>query len=743
LSFEGVFSLPDDGPRLVALVASLAAAGLLPRLLGRRSTLWPTVVAPLLAALLSAGYVTYYLRGGPRIIDATTYWLQARALSEGMIAWPLGEPEQAVLGRFLLRTTVDGQAAVTGIFPPGYPAVLALGFALGVPLAVGPVIAAALVLATVHLCRQVLRRGPDHWRAQEPTLVNGVAALSVTCAALRYHTADTMSHGLAALWLTVALGWLLRAGDPVAAPSTAAAATSRAGLGPVPIPGWMLDRGRRLTPAVVIGLCGGGLLATRPASALALAVTAGVGLAVVPETRRLLRWPNAVAATLAAIPGVALWLGHGQTATGELGLPAQSAYYALSDGPPGCFRYGFGAGIGCVGEHGAFVRHNLPDGFYGVAEALGTTLRRLKLHLADTLNVAPLFPVVVIGAIHGWRVPAARVLAIAVPAVILGYAPFYFDGNYPGGGARMFADILPVEHVLAVLGLVALSRPPSGSGARPARGPTLVWVASATLGLGLLGFAVRGGAAHAQLRDREGGQPMFEPAVVTEHDGGNALLLLDTDHGFNLAHDPTGRIAVARHHGDDLDRLTWEAHGRPAVLRYRYTWPATGPARAWLEPVTFDPGATERRQLTVQGESLWPPAAQGDGWAWPSYTAEACVSGGQVLALYPSQPGRLATTRVRLPASLGGRTIEPRVVALAGAPAAHAPAPPQDGQPAAILVLYDGSSAVHRWSLDHLAPGRCALLAPGRLPSEPQQLSLELRAKRPIAIDSLIFGEKR
>ncbi len=36
---------------------------------------------------------------------------------------------------------------------------------------------------------------------------------------------------------------------------------------------------------------------------------------------------------------------------------------------------------------------------------------------------------------------------------VLAYAPFYFDGDYPGGGARFFADILPLEHVLVGLAL--------------------------------------------------------------------------------------------------------------------------------------------------------------------------------------------------------------------------------------------------------------------------------------------------
>jgi len=36
-----------------------------------------------------------------------------------------------------------------------------------------------------------------------------------------------------------------------------------------------------------------------------------------------------------------------------------------------------------------------------------------------------------------------------VLGVMLAYVPFYFDGSYPGGGARLFADVLPLEHVLA------------------------------------------------------------------------------------------------------------------------------------------------------------------------------------------------------------------------------------------------------------------------------------------------------
>src|SRR6185503_18776266 len=63
-------------------------------------------------------------------------------------------------------------------------------------LATGPVIAAALVLATFALCKELFGR-------------NDIALLgalfSTISAALRYHTADTMSHGWSALLMTLVL----------------------------------------------------------------------------------------------------------------------------------------------------------------------------------------------------------------------------------------------------------------------------------------------------------------------------------------------------------------------------------------------------------------------------------------------------------------------------------------------------------------------------------------------------------
>ncbi len=144
------------------------------------------------AALLSAGYLHHYLRGGPRIIDATSYFLEARALSEGYFAFPVPDPSGSFRGRFLL--TPPEATTLTVLFPPGYPALLlALGFWWAHPWRWAPSWQRALTWVTARAGARTVRQSRCRSLA---------ATLSVLCAALRYHTADTMSHGWAAMLLS-------------------------------------------------------------------------------------------------------------------------------------------------------------------------------------------------------------------------------------------------------------------------------------------------------------------------------------------------------------------------------------------------------------------------------------------------------------------------------------------------------------------------------------------------------------
>jgi hypothetical protein len=620
--------LPRDPAQWLALglaLAVLAAARPLVREAAR-----PRLFAGLcaLSALaLSAAYVVVYLRGGPRIVDAGSYFLEARAISEGLLSFPLPAPETSILGRFLVRSEHPDGAHAAVIFPPGYPAVLALGFLAGAPLAVGPILAAAIAVATFDLARSVAGGAPG-----SPSIPQLAALFSVACAALRYHTADTMSHGLAALCVAASLALAFRARD---------AERER-----------LLRRAAALAAAA--GLAAGWLFATRPVSALALAAPLGLALLRGAPTGAIRRLALALAA--GAIPGVILFFAHQHAATGAWGASSQRLYYAVSDGPEGCFRYGFGAGVGCLGEHGDFVRAGLPNG-YGLVEAAGTTLRRLKMHLVDPGNLEPLALLVPLGAWTARRDPRGRVLGLAVVAQILAYVPFYFDGNFPGGGGRFYADVLPLEHVLAavaVAGFAARRRAPER------------WAAGA-VALALAGFAIRAGFDHAELRDREGGRPAFEPAELARAGVAGGLVFVDSDHAFDLGFDPGRRTAldVVRYHGDALDRFAWEARGRPPAVLYRFGLAVDGAGVSSIQHVAFPP---EDGPLLVEGESLWPPLAQHGGWALPEWAAGTCASGSRWLGLHAADDRAPASVTVGLPARwLAGRAVTVRVAVSAGA----------------------------------------------------------------------------
>jgi hypothetical protein len=628
---------PDDAAKLAAALAVVAllcaltgrgrsVLGLGPTPLPRTLFLWITAFS---AALLSVAYVAFYLRGGPRIVDATTYFLQGRALSHGDIAWPVLEPSSSFRGRFLLyrEPSGGGDGMMAGIFPPGYPLLLALGFGMGAPMVVGPALAAALVVATYRLARTVARA--QDMPGTSPDLVESIARsaalLSIVSGALRYHTADTMSHAAAALGIALALDAALR---------------------------------RRI---VIAGLLVGAIVATRPVSAVAVGI---VGLVVV------LRLPRNETAgvvvrkfVLAMLPGVLFLLVAQHAATGAWFTSSQRMYYATSDGPPGCF--GAGAGAGCLHEHGEFVAARLAKGF-GVVAAAGATLRRLRMHLLDVANLEPLALLVLVPLARARDAARRSPVALAAVAVVglqmLAYAPFYFDGNYPGGGARLFADVLPIEHVLVAVAVARLVSP-----ARHLR------AAFAVLTLALAGFAVHAAFEHVLLADRDGGRPMFEPDLLARSNVTAGLVFIDTDHGFALAHDPEARIkngvVVARLRNDDHDRMLFDALDHPPTFLYKFEIPPAGappsplPAQAQAVPVVvpWAPPASGE-SLRFEAEADWPVLAQSGGVAMPVF-ADSCASGARGLMLLPTPLAGHASATLTVPVPQAGRySIAIRIV---------------------------------------------------------------------------------
>ncbi len=574
--------LPPDGVAWAALIAApLLALGLALHEKGRgvlSGLAKPRVLRPVLAfsaALLSAGYIAYYLRYGPRIVDATSYYLQARAMAAGYFAFPVPAPLGSFDGRFLLPRDAS---TLSVIFPPGYAAILALGFRVHAPLMVGPVLAALLVLTTYELALELSGR---------TDVASVAAALSTLCAALRYHTADTMSHGLCALLLSAGALCAMR---------------------------------RTRWRALVSGLCVGWLFATRPVSGL---VGLLLALCLLERSARPLLWFG-----LGLLPGIALLLAYQHAATASYWSSTQLAYYALADGPPGCFRYGFGPGIGCLFEHGEYVRARLPHG-YGLLEAASVSVRRLAVHSIDIANAAPLSALCFVGAWQGRRDTRVRAVFGACLGLMLAYAPFYFDGSYPGGGARLFADVLPLEHVLLALALVRLQ-----------------WQAFA-LPLSLLGFAIHGSFAHRALAEREGGRPMYESDTLARAGVDHGLVFVDTDHAFNLGHEPgqldaQHHLVVARYEHDAHDYELWVRLARPAS--YRYSYAASGADAGHSTLVPYLPAAAPRR---FEAEAEWPPLGVQGGWLQPDFFP--CASGGRGLRFQLTGQSPNVTAEVSLP----------------------------------------------------------------------------------------------
>ncbi len=655
------FGLSHDGASWAAAALALLGLGIS---LHRPSRAWLAALppAPVLAALslsaaaLSATYVAHYLHGGPRIVDATSYFLEGRALSHGQVWFPVPEPRASFHGRFLL----ESERGLAVLFPPGYPLVLSLGFLLGGPMAVGPALAALLVPVSYAVARGF---------GAERVTAYAAAALGVVCAALRYHTADTMSHGLCALLVASSVALFLR-------PGCAAALGCGFALG-------LLIATRPVT-----GLC--------TTAAVAWASRAGGG-------ERLAR-------AVAVLPGLLFLVWHQHTLTGDWLSSGQSAYYAVADGPPGCFRYGFGAGIGCWFEHGEFVRARLPDG-YGAAAALGNTLRRLALHSADIANFTPLSLLVPLGVWLGRREPGVRLAAFVIAAVIAGYVPFYFEGSYPGGGARFFADLLPLEHALLAL-----------AGAR------LAWL-SKLVPASLFGFAFHTSHQHELLAEREGGRPMFEPRVLAERGLSAGLVFVNTDHGFSLGHEPgvsdaRSGLVVARERGDALDHLLWLRLGRPPAFRYRYD-PLAAHALPGLAP--YQPAALTR----IEAEGLYPPAMVSGGFAHPASRAEPCVSRQRVLWLRPTsgQPLRVA---LRLP-PLSGLTDRPSTLAVAWI----GEQPPR--------VRWRSPRLETSWFRGLSAGGPCGMIELSALPFEALESAseLEVEATGDLGLDYLALVPER
>lgn len=375
----------------------------------------PTQLATIAFALLGVAAARLIARLAlgdvPHVMDEIAYSFQARMFADGHLTVPLRLPRPAFAMWF-----IDDRVRTFSIFPPGWPAVLAVGVLLRMAVWVNPILHGATTLFAARAAR-LLSNGEQEGRAA--VFAAALYALSPQALVL---AASQMSHTLVALTAAAVLALGLRLIRPNPSPLHAA------GLG------------------VALGVAA----VTRPLCAVALGVGAALFLGLALR-RRTLRPAHLAALVGPAAVLVTLLGAYNAHITGSPLRFPQEAYFDEHLSPvdhpvfrygPGCNRLGFGPGHGC---------ERLPEGMHTVRHAVSNT----KLNLTSWLWLAgggPLAFVLALLAFGERRERWARAVVLAaIPATILLYGLYWYAGTCYG--ARFYHAALPSLLVLAALGL--------------------------------------------------------------------------------------------------------------------------------------------------------------------------------------------------------------------------------------------------------------------------------------------------
>jgi hypothetical protein len=164
---------------------------------------------------------------------------------------------------------------------------------------------------------------------------------------------------------------------------------------------------------------------------------------------------------------------------------------------------------------------------------------------------------------------------------------------------------------------------------------------------------------------------MFEADVLRHAGVDHGLLFVDTDHGFNLGHDPgqldaSTHVVVARYERDAHDWWLWNELGRPPSFHYSYSAGANaahGELTPYLPSAPSTPSA-----LRFEAEAEWPPLAVDHGWVQPDFVP--CASNGRGLRLHPSSPSMPVALEFELPlpANRASRTVRLGWISVPGPP---------------------------------------------------------------------------
>jgi hypothetical protein len=297
----------------------------------------------------------------PHILDAVSYSFQASLFASGQLALPLPPVADAFKGPF----EVVWQGRMFSQYPPGAPAVYALGRLVGLEWLVGPLACLVLIGATAWAAGALF--GPGCSLA--------VLGLGVLSPFILFQSGSFLSHPIAAAWLAAALAAFV-AGERHRDPR------------------WYSLCG---------ALLGGGFLSREAASVL-FALPLGARLV---GTRN---WRSLVHVIVFGLPFVLAYLLYNQRLTGSPFLLPRTIFDAAD-------HFGFGDGIGFHG------RHTLAAGLANTDELL--TILQFDLFGWPPLFALGLVGVpLLVGRTRTWDLVAAGGFA----AFVVAYAAYFYHG---------------------------------------------------------------------------------------------------------------------------------------------------------------------------------------------------------------------------------------------------------------------------------------------------------------------------
>ena len=417
-----------------------------------------------LAAVLVARLVAFVVyEDVPHLEDEVAYAWQARVMASGRLALP--SPEYST--SFLVPFVVDYQGLRFGKYPPGWPAVLAIGEALNLRGWVNPLLAGLSLWLIYRLGKRLFSPGVG-------LLAGG---LLLTSPFWLMNSGSLLSHPLGLLLSAAfSLAWLGAFQTPESEPSSPLP-ESRAGCD-VPIarvrasaPNSLpISAHRRNLAAAAAALCVGLLALTRPLTAAAICLPyLPWGLALLwrgsaVERRRLLLFG------LLAAASSALLFAWQFAVTGDPLLNPYTLWWEYD-------RIGFGPGHG-----------HTPDG-HSLQKAWRATRFSLSAGWFDLWGWGGyswlLLP---FGLLAAWRKRAAWPMLGVPLSLVLGYAA-YWVGSWLFG-PRYYYEGLPALALLTAAGAVWLG---GWAHAEAAHSGPALWLRLRRLGMtallaGLVGF---------------------------------------------------------------------------------------------------------------------------------------------------------------------------------------------------------------------------------------------------------------